>query len=400
MFKFLIGIMLLAIVVLGAILFVKEDPGFLLIKYGDYSLETSLAFGIIAVAVIALLVHFIFKIVTGIWHLPVSVKRQSQSRRFSKSRKLLNQGLIDLAEGRFAQAENNLIKLVDYSESPLLHYLAAARAAQQQGKYDERDNYLRAAHEAKPEAEIAIGVTQAELQLSHNQNEQALATLMHLRSIAPRHDHLLRLLAKVHYQQKDWPALVDLLPDIRKKKLLKEDKLQAMERAAYKGFLDISADSDDRARLDAAWNKIPKIVQGEVDILLHCIGLYNQAGWQLVGAEHLIVKSLEHQWDDGLIEKYGELEAADTTNQLKRAEQWLSEYGENENLLLALGRICIRAKLWGKAQGYLEASIGVKAQAASCLALAELLGKHLQQPDKSCDYYKMGLETSLSKEIG
>ena len=368
-----------------------------MVKYGDYSLETSLAFGIIAVAIVALLIHFIFKIIAGVWHFPISVKRQSQNRRFAKSRKLLNQGLIDLAEGRFAQAENNLVKLVEYSESPLIHYLVAARAAQMQGKHDERDKYLKAAHEAKPEAEIAIGVTQAELQLSHQQNEQALATLSHLRSIAPRHDHLIRLLARVHYQLEDWLALAELLPDIRKKKLIKEEKLKTMEMFAYKGFLDISADTDNRSRLDAAWEKVPKVVQAEADILIHCISLYNKAGWQLAGAEQLIIKSLDRQWHDGLIEVYGELNARDSASHLKQAEKWLADYGENENLLLALGRICISAKLWGKAQGYLEASISVNAQAAACFALAELLNDHLQQQDKSCDYYKKGLQICLGK---
>jgi HemY protein len=395
MFKFLIGLLILIIVVLGAILFIKEDPGFLLVKYGDYSIETSLAFGIIAVAIIALLVHFLFKLIVGIWHIPLSVKRQSQNRRFTKSRKLLNQGLIDLAEGRFAQAENNLIKLVDYSENPLLHYLAAARAAQQQGKHDARDSYLKAAHEAKPEAEIAIGVTQAELQLSHHQSEQALATLTHLRSIAPRHDYLIRLIAKVHYQLEDWRALVELLPDIRKKKLFEEERLKAMEIVAYQGFLGISADTDNRSLLDSAWDKVPKAVQANADILIHCVRLYNKANWKLAGAEQLMVKSLDRQWHDGLIEAYGELSPIDASHQLKQAEKWLADYGENEQLLLALGRICIRAKLWGKAQGYLEASIGVNATPAACFSLAELFSKHLQQPDKSSDYYKKGLELSL-----
>ncbi len=395
MFKFLIGLLILVIVVLGGILFVKEDPGFLLVKYGDYSIETSLAFGIIAVAVIALLVHFVFKLIAGIWLLPLSVKRQSQNRRFTKSRKLLNQGLIDLAEGRFVQAENNLIKLVDYSENPLLHYLAAARAAQQLGKHDARDSYLKAAHEAKPEAEIAIGVTQAELQLAHHQNEQALATLTHLRSIVPRHDHLIRLIAKVHYQLEDWRALAELLPAIRKKKLFKDDRLKVMETVVYKGFLDISADTDNQSRLDFAWDKVPKVVQADADILIHCVGLYNKANWQLAGAEQLIVQSLDRQWHDGLIETYGELSSSDATNQLKQAEKWLADYGENEQLLLALGRICIRAKLWGKAQGYLEASIGVNATPAACYVLAELFSEHLQQQDKSSEYYKQGLELSL-----
>ena len=91
-----------------------------------------------------------------------------------------------MSEGRFEQAEKILLKQVSHSDTELLNYLMAARSAQQQGAYDRRDEYLRLAHKAMPSADIAIGITQAELQLSHNQYEQALATLNHLSSIAPK----------------------------------------------------------------------------------------------------------------------------------------------------------------------------------------------------------------------
>jgi len=324
------------------------------------------------------------------------MKQHSQNRRFGKSRKLLNQGLIDLAEGRFDQAEVNLIKMVEYSESPLLHYLAAARAAQLQGKHDERDSYLKAAHEARPEAEIAIGVTQAELQLAHQQLEQSLATLTHLRGIAPRHNHILRLLARVYFELEDWQLLVELLPDIRKKKLLKESVLKTMEAKSYRGFL--AAAKNNQQVLEQAWAKIPKASQTDADLILYYIKLSNHAASKSSSVEQLIIKSLGQKWDDRLVEAYGLFNASDPNEQLKRTENWLDDYAKNEYLLLALGRICVRAKLWGKAQSYLEASIGVKPMAASCLTLAELLGDQLQQKDKASEYYQKGLELCLSED--
>ena len=396
MFKLIVGILLLAVVVLATILFVQKDPGFVLVKYGDFSVETSLAFGIIAVAIAVLLIHFIFRVLMAIWNLPGAVKRQSKGRRFDKSRKLLNQGLIDLAEGRFDQAESNLVKLVEYSESPLLHYLAAARAAQLQGKHDERDSYLKAAHEARPEAEMAIGVTQAELQLAHQQLEQSLATLTHLRGIAPRHNHVLRLLARVYFELEDWQSLVELLPDIRKKKLLKESILKNMEGKSYRGFL--AAAKGNQQALEKAWAKIPKAAQTDADLILYYIKLSNRASSNSSSVEQLIIKSLDQKWDNQLVEAYGLFKAIDPNEQLRRTEKWLGDYAKNENLLLALGRICIRARLWGKAQSYLEASIGVKAMAASCLVLAKLLGDQLQENDKASQYYKKGLQLCLSEE--
>ena len=395
MIKWTFRFLLVVIVVLACILLVKDHPGFVLIKYREYSLETTLAFGIVAIAVAVVLVYLVLKILRLFWRIPDSMKRQSQGRRYEKSRKLLNQGLIDLAEGRFDQAEKNLIKLVEFSESPLLHYLAAARAAQQQGKHDARDQYLKAAHEARPEAEIAIGVTQAELQLSHKQTEQALATLNHLHSIAPKHDHVLKLLARLYFEQKDWQSLMEILPNVRKKKLIKENKLKTMESRTYRGCLDQAVQSGGKDAIDKFWNTIPRNQHSDADLLLHYLELLNQHGIASQQAEQLFVKALDSQWDNRLINLYGQFESSDSSQQLQKAEGWLNDYGQNEFLLLALGRICIRSKLWGKAQGYLEASIGVRQMPENCLALAELFDQHLQQPEKAAEYYRSGLHSCV-----
>lgn len=395
MFKLIMGLLLLIIIALGAILLVQNDPGFVMVKYADFTIETTLAFAIVVVIALVVVIHFSWKIIRGFWRLPKSVKRQSRNRRLEKSRKLLNQGLIDLAEGRFELAENNLIKLVDYSENPLVHYLVAARAAQLQGKYDERDRYLKAAHEAQPRAEIAIGVTQAELQLAHQQTEQSLATLTHLRSIAPRHDYIAMLLARAYYELEDWQALVDLLPEVRKKKLITERRLKKMEASAYRGMLAQVAEKGNAEALEKSWQKIPRDGQTEPELLLHYLKLINNTGLSISSAGSLVVKSLDNKWDNRLIDAYGKLDLGDVNAQLKQAEKWLTDYSQNEYLLLALGRICMRARLWGKAQGYLEASIGIKPAPDSCLALAELFHKHLKESDKAARYYQMGLELSL-----
>ena len=391
--KLLILVMILAIVGLGAVLLVREDPGFLLLRYKDYTVETTLAFALVALIVVMIAIYYCVRLLRGIWRLPRSMKNQSQNRRFSKVRRQLNQGLIDLAEGRFEQAENHLIRLVDFSESPLVHYLAAARAAQLQGKHDARDKYLKAAHEARPDAELAIGVTQAELQLAHQQTEQALATLTHLHSIAPRHDYVTMLLARAYYELEDWRALVEILPDVRRKKLIKDVKLLEMEVAGYCGILELATSS--QQSFESAWGKIPKTLQADARMILLYLDLMAGQRWHSSSAEQLVLKSLDKHWDDRLIEVYGRFEAKDTSAQLLRIEKWLDDFGHNENLLLALGRIAMRARLWGKAQGYLEASIGAKANPAACLALAELFEQQLQQPDKAARYYQQGLKLSL-----
>ena len=395
MIRWIIKLLLLVIAVLLAVLYVRDDPGQLLLRYQGHVIETTLAFAVIGLVVAIIVVSFCIRFLRGLWRLPHNIHEMSDNRRHAKSRRQLNQGLIDLAEGRFEQAEHHLMRLVEISESPLVHYLSAARAAQLQGKHDARDNYLKAAHEANPDAELAIGVTQAELQLAHRQTEQALATLMHLHSEAPKHDYVTMLLARVYHELKDWRALVDLLPDVRRKKLLQPARLQEMELDGYLGLLQLA--SADQQEFEAAWGKVPKDLLTNTRLLRYYLGRFAAQGWYGAAAEQALQKALDRQWDQGLIEIYGRFPGRDATTQLTRGEKWLDDYGHDEQLLLALGRISLRAKLWGKAQGYLEASIGARATPAACLELAGLLEQQLKQPDKAVKFYRQGLKLSLEQ---
>jgi len=393
MVRFFIKLLILVIIVLAAVLLIRDDPGVAMLRYRGWAIDTSLAVALGVLIVVMVAVYYLIRLLRGVWRMPLAMQRQSQNRRYGKARRQLNQGLIDLAEGRFAQAENHLMRLVEFSESPLVHYLAAARAAQLQGKHDARDGYLKAAHEANPDAELAIGVTQAELQLAHQQTEQALATLSHLHSIAPRHDYVTMLLARAYFELEDWPALVEILPDVRRKKLLKESRLGEMELAGYCGMLERATDS--QADFEKAWGKVPKSLQSNPVMMRFYLDVLARQGWYNSSAEQLLLKSLDNQWDDSLVEVYGRFAARDANVQLSRAEKWLDDFGHNENLLLALGRVSMRARLWGKAQGYFEASIGARPSAAACLALAELFEQQLKQPDKAAAYYQQGLKLSL-----
>ena len=393
MVRLFIKLLILVILVLGAVLLVRDDPGFVMLRYRGWSAQTTLAFALAALIVVMVALYYLVRLLRGLWRMPAAVQRQSRNRRYAKSRRQLNQGLIDLAEGRFEQAETHLMRMVEYSESPLVHYLAAARAAQLQGKHDARDNYLKAAHEANPDAELAIGVTQAELQLAHHQTEQALATLTHLHGIAPRHDYVTMLLARAYFELEDWTALVDILPDVRRKKLLEPKRLREMELAGYSGVLGRAATS--QSSFERAWSDMPKNLRSDPAMMRYYLDMMARQRWYSHGAEQMLLKSLDNQWDDALIEVYGRFQAKDANAQLAHAEKWLDDFGHNEHLLLALGRISMRARLWGKAQGYFEASIGARATPAACLALAELFEQQLQQPDKAAAYYQRGLKISL-----
>ena len=67
---------------------------------------------------------------------------------------------------------------------------------------------IRLAHDAMPSADVAVSLTQAELQMSGGQWEQSLATLLQLKSSSPRHPQVLAMLAEVFEELADWQALL------------------------------------------------------------------------------------------------------------------------------------------------------------------------------------------------
>ena len=65
------------------------------------------------------------------------------------------------------------------------------------------------------------------------------------------------------------------------------------------------------------------------------------------------------------------------------AERWLADHPRDARLLLALGRLCQRRQLWGKAQSYLEASLAVAPSREAHLELARLLDRLEKGTDAS-----------------
>ena len=62
----------------------------------------------------------------------------------------------------------------------------------------------------------------------------------------------------------------------------------------------------------------------------------------------------------------------DTALRIERCEGWLASHPNDAMLLLSLGRLCIRAGLLARAQGYLEASLSIEPTHSAHLALARL----------------------------
>jgi len=393
--RLLYVLLISAMTIVGFSMYKQNDLGLIRFGFAEFQFETNLV--VFAAAILSGL--FIISVLVKIFHLIKNVfvyfGSQKQKRREEKARQSLSQGLIDYAEGRFEQAEKLLLQQVQYSESPLLVYLSAARAAQQLGAHDRRDEYLRQAHLITPGAEVAIGLTQAELQLAHDQNEQALATLTLLNKQTENHTYVLTLLANTYKHLHDWDNLKDILPALKKHGKLSAESFLSFEISVCNGqFSNISKSSEihntGSQPLIKLWNDTPHHLKALPDVVEH----YAR---QLVianatdEAENILRTYLNKNWQESTIVLYSELDVMVDNKQLDMVESWLSDHQHNAYLLLALGKICTSLSLWGKAKNYLEASIAINPMPENYLKLARLLEEHMIEPAAAQEYYRQGL---------
>jgi HemY protein len=387
-----------AIIIAGYAMYSKNDLGLMQVSFAQYYYEASLlevGIGVLGVLFAYLVLAYTFSLLKKL----SGFFGEKRSRRLAeKARHSLEQGLIELSEGRFAKAEKILLQQVEHNESALLSYLAAARAAQYQGADDRRDEYIRRAHRSAPHADIAIGLTQAELQMDHNQFEQALATLNHLNALSPRHPYVLKLLAKTQCKLGDWDSLRALLPDVKKAGAITDEKLLSLEIETWCGLVSDRSKTGNVDVLTGLWDEIPRNMKLIPELIEHyaseLVKLHASGE-----AEQVLRDYLSNHWIESTVMLYSELDVMASEKQIDIVTQWLQDHQHNEHLLYALGKMCISRNLWGKARSYLEASLSVKPMPVTYLKLAQLLEDHLDEHRQAQEYYRQGLHM-LSGDYG
>lgn len=387
----LLYILLISVItIVGFTMYQHKDLGLVSFSFVGFSFQTNLVvFGAAALCgLFAVLV--LIKFWELIRNLFIYFGSRRKQRLTEKAHGSLTQGFIEYAEGRFEHSEKILLQHVKYSDNRLLVYLTAARAAQQLGAHERRDDYLRKAHLEAADADIAIGLTKAELQLAHDQFEQALATLEQINSLSVNHPYVLTLLASTYKQLQDWDNLKQILPALKKHGRLPAENFLAFEVAVCIGQLTNLAGSQDSSLLINYWDEtsghlkvIPQVIEQYARLLISV----NAAG----EAETVLRHYLDKNWHESTIILYSELDVMVDNKQLEAAEDWLEDHQQNPWLLLALGKMCMTRSLWGKARNYLEASISIRPMPENYLKLARLLEEHMSEPAAAQEYYRQGL---------
>ncbi|MFK7977846.1 MAG: heme biosynthesis HemY N-terminal domain-containing protein [Halioglobus sp.] len=375
----------------GIVAIIETDPGYVMLAYGNNTLESSLWVGLLLLMAVALAVFFALRLFYRLLSGQRTFFSWIETRQHGQAQRNTTRGLISYGEGNWAAARRQVMRGAHKNDAPLLNHLLAARASHQLGDADQAREFLDAAKDTQDDADVMVDITRAELQLDAGSPKQALSILQGLRASAGKYPKVLSLLHKACTALEDWDGLLTLLPELKRHKTLPVEEYQALETQVHQHRL-VNASTGDAATteiLTATWQQVPSELKQDPDMVAAYAGQLIAVG-DHESAEKIILKALKGGWDASLVRQFGFLEGDQAPRRLAKAESWLQNHPEDSELLLCLGRLSARDRLWGKARDYFESSYRLEKTPEICAELGRLL-TCLGEPKVAAAYYRDGL---------
>jgi len=386
--RFALWSVILAAVAVGVALFARHSTGYVVIVAAPYRIELSLNLLVFLVLLGYLAFYFVTRLISTLAAIPARVRAYRAERGRSRLRQALNDALIAFFQGRYASAEKSAAAALTGDETKGVAAIIAARSAHELGRFSEREQFLDQAKGSAPDVDQARLTTLADLLVSQERYAEALAVLNDLSARDARNLRLLRLKLQAEQALRNWDEVLETLSALAKLGGIGPAEAAAIRRAAHLGNLNRKA--QDAAALAAYWKQLPAEMRIDAAVAATAARYHLALGGN-AEAQAIIEQALEREWSPSLVALYGEAAGADALPQIERAEGWLRGHARDPALLLALGKLCMRQGLWGKAQSYIEASLALEPTHDGHMTLAALM-EMIGKPQEAVQHFRRSAE--------
>lgn len=376
-------VLLLVLIAAASLAYLAHfDTGYVLVELYGFTVETTVWVAALAGLVLLLAFYYVARALLIVMDLIAGLagararRREGFLARWRARRRLpTRRGVLAFFEGRWRDALRQLARGARRAEVPLLNHLLAARASHELGDEELAEGFLQLAAEV-PDAAHAVAVLRATVALDRDRPADALSVL-DAAGLDPRTQPAgVALLLDALEREGDWERIRELLPGARRHGVQREARLDALEERA---FCNLATQPDlSHETLRNAWNALTRALRQQPGLVAAHAGALVRVG-RVDDAARELTHALEQGWDERLVRAYGLLSATDARRQLAFAESQLDAHAREPELLLALGRIALRNRLWGKARDYFDASLRLAPRPETCAELARLcesLGEH------------------------
>lgn len=387
MIRVLLAFVFFLIIFTAVVFAVMQAPGIASITYGGTTYEIPLVEFVIGSFILFILFYLMIRLLALIFSAPKRIQAARESRRKFKALDNTQQGLRKFTQGDWLQSEKLLLSGADQTDSATTNYIWAARAAHMRGDFTERDTNLERARKASPDDKLELDALSAELLLDQGMPEQALASLSQHEAMLRSNPNIAVLSAKAHEQLGNWEKMAEMFPHFKNSKNIDLKTARRLEHQAIKGLINNSQSGND---LDELGTKYRDRIAADNDLTLDYVRALRQHNKHEL-AESTISKALDKNWCSKLVRQYGLINFKDPSQALHKAEKWAEQHTNDENLYLTMGRICNKAKLWGKAKTYFESSLSRKPLAETYTELVAL-HEQLKETEDAQRCAKKGLQ--------
>jgi len=372
----------------------SNDSGQVVLAYSDYAVQTSLGVFVFLLIIGFILLYVSLRLLSGLLNMPEALRRRKQTRRQGKSEYYLTEGFLALTTGDWKAAEKLFKQGAKFSRLPVINYIAAAKAAHNQGAADRRDHYLRLASTDSVDSSNAVGITQAELQMQQQQNEQAYTTLKQVEQGSVGNNHTRMMMLEASTASGDWQHMLDLLGEFDNKGKPLQALLDKQKQAGAE-ILTAAARSGDVNDLNTAWARIPARLKQEPEVLqAYVSGRLRYP--DTTECEVLLRDPVRTTLEPNLVRLYGLVQGTKPEKQLALVEKLMQTHPGDNSLLLTAGRLYKRAQLWGRARHCLEESLKLKPSPEICYELATMFQG--QSDSVNADkYFREGLALATAQ---
>lgn len=397
--RLFIWLLILFATAIGLALAARFNPGNVVLFYPPYRVDLSLNFFLLLSALLFLLTYGVVKAIRTTQKMPRRVALYRKDKRERAGNFALREALKALFEGRFGHSEKAAARAAESPENAGLAALIGARAAHRMRQPERRDLWLSKVEDDNP-LKTARLMTAIELLVDEHQPEAALDAVNQLNASGTRHIHALRLALKANQRAKNWPEVLRLARLLNRNQALHPALSRRLHELAYEDLLSDKTRDAETVRL--VWASIPPEDRVKPFVAVRAADAFNARGLH-DDARAVVEKALAAEWDDRLVCAYRQSAAAEGSAallaQIERCEGWAGQRPTDPELALTLGTLCLKQKLWGKAQRHLEQALSDATESTtvreSHLKLAQL-HESLNHPEEAAAHYRQcALSTML-----
>lgn len=355
--RLLLWLVALMAAAIGIAVTARFNPGNVVFFYPPHRIDLSLNLFVVLAALLFLLVYGLLRAVRATLGMPERVAAYRLRKREREANRGLREALKALFEGRFGHAEKAAMRAAELPENAGLAALIGARAAHRMREPARRDAWLAGTvHDQSLKTARLMTVT--ELLVDDHRPEGALEAVAELNASGQRHIHALQWAMKANQQARNWPEVLRLVRTLDKRNALHPALSSRLREMAYDALL--SEGGHDAESLRRLWSTVPGADRLQPYIAARAASAFNARGLH-DEARVIVEDALKAGWDERVVRAYREAAgpegSATLLAQIEKCEGWQRDHPGDAELALTLGALCLRQKLWGKAQRYLEQAL-------------------------------------------